>query len=133
MYTGAFGIVDFIRLDQWMRDKVGKKRSVDLLTEKDKQVMIQNKDPEYLGKKHRKTSLIHLGVFVIGQAIFWSIGTENIAKMLEYMKDFSWLNEKDFKNSPYPNEMIYRVGNVWGIAFIADFLYSWYYTLFPGK
>lgn len=133
VYASTFGIVDFIRLDRWMRDEIGKLRGVDLLTEKDKQIMARNKNPEYLAKKYRRSSLIHLAVFVVGQDIFWSMGTESIAEMFTYLKDFSWLEESNFENSPYPNEMIYGIGVIWSIAFIADFIYSWSYTLFPRK
>ncbi len=131
VYASTFGIIDFIKLDRWMRDKVGKFRRVDLLREKDKQVMARDKDPTYLAKKYRITSLIHLAVFAIGQAILWSLGTDNIAEILTYLTDFSWLSEKDYVNSPYPNEMTYGIGMIWGIAFIADFIYSWSYTVFP--
>ena len=133
VYAATFGIVDFLKLDRWMRVKVGNLRGVDLLTEQDKLVIKRNQDPKYIAKKYRITSLIHLVVFVIGQTILWSLGTDNTAEMLSYLTDLSWLNDKDYVNSPYPNEMTYGIGMIWGIAFIADFLYSWSYTLFPGK
>lgn len=132
-YACTFGIVDFMRLDRWMRDKVGRFRGVDLLTEKDNKIMERNKDPKYLAKKYRKTSIIHLGIFIIGQTIFWSMGTDSINEMIGYLKDLSWLDEGVAENTPYPNDMSYGIGVIWGIAFIADFIYSWSYTLFPGK
>lgn len=133
IYAATFGIVDFLKLDRWMRSKVGDLRGVDLLTEQDKLVIKRNQDPKYIAKKYRITSLIHLVVFLIGQTILWSLGTGNTGEMLSYLTDLSWLNDKDYLNSPYPSEMTYGIGKIWGIAFIADFLYSWSYTLFPRK
>lgn len=133
VYACTFGIVDFIRLDRWMRDKVGKFRGVDLLTEKDRYIMKRNRDPKYLAKKYRITSTIHLIIFVIGQAILWSMGTDSIAEAKSYLTDLSWVETGAYENSPYPNEMLYGVGMIWGIAFVVDFIYSWSYTIFPDK
>jgi len=133
IYAFTFGIIDFIRLDRWMRKNIGKLRGVNLLREKDYRIMERNKDPKFLAKKYRITSLIHLGIFVIGQAIFWSMGTDSMTEAKDYLTDFSWLEEGVSKNSPYPNDITYGIGIIWGIAFIADFIYSWSYTLFPSK
>lgn len=133
VYACTFGVFDFLRLDRWMRVKIGKLRGVDLLTDKDKRLLIRNKDPKYIAKKYRISSFIHLIVFVIGQAILWTMGTEDLTEMFSYMTDLSWVSEEDFRNSPYANETFYGIGMIWGIAFIADFVYSWSYTLFPGK
>lgn len=133
VYALTFGIIDFIRLDRWMREKIGDMRGVDLLTAKDRGIIQRNRDPKYIAKKYRITSTIHLIVFIIGQAIFWSIGTDSLAEMKSYLTDFSWLDDGTYENSPYPNDITFGIGVVWGIAFIADFIYSWSYTIFPNK
>lgn len=133
VYAVTFGVFDFIRLDRWMRNRIGKLRGVNLLTEKDRHIIEQNKNPKYLAKKYRITSTIHLVIFVIVQGIFWSMGTDSITEMKAYMTDLSWIEEGVAENSPYPNDTLYGIGMIWGIVFIVDFLYSWSYTLFPSK
>lgn len=133
VYACTFGIVDFIRLDRWMRDKIGNFRGVDLLTEKDRRIMERNRDPKYLARKYRVSSTIHLIIFVIAQSILWSMGTDTIAEAKSYLTDFSWVEEGVAENSPYANDMSLGIGIIWGIAFIADFIYSWSYTIFPSK
>jgi len=61
------------------------------------------------------------------------MGTDSMIEAKNYLTDFSWLEEGVAENSPYPNDIIYGIGIIWGIAFIADFIYSWSYTLFPNK
>src|SRR5699024_6938041 len=129
----TFGIFDFIRLDRWMRKQIGKLRGVDLLTEKDYRIMERNKNPHYLAKKYRITSLIHLFIFVLAQAIFWSMGTDSLTEAKGYVMDLSWIQAGEAVNSPYPNDTLYGIGIIWGIVFIVDFIYSWSYTLFPDK
>ncbi|MEO4053915.1 hypothetical protein [Solibacillus sp. CAU 1738] len=133
IYACTFGIFDFIRLDRWMRKKIGKLRGVELLSKKDYEIMNRNSNPKYIAKKYRISSLIHLVVFVIGQSIFWSLGTDSIAEMKSYLTDFSWIDEGVSENSPYPNDTIFSIGVIWGIVFVVDFIYSWSYTLFPSK
>lgn len=131
IYAFTFGIVDFLRLDRWMRKQIGKIRGIDLLTEKDLNIMDRNKNPKYLAKKYRISSIVHLAVFVVGQTIFISLGTDSISEAQEYLTDFSWVEAGNAKNSPYPNDTIFAIGVVWGIVFIIDFIYSWSYTIFP--
>lgn len=133
IYACTFGIFDFLRLDRWMRSKLGKLRGVELLTEKDYAIMRRNKDPKYIAKKYRVMSLIHLILFVTVQTIFWSMGTDSISEMKMYLTDLSWIEKENVEDSPYPNETMFTIGMIWGIAFIADFIYSWSYTLFPSK
>lgn len=110
IYAFTFGIIDFIRLDRWIRKNIGKLLGVNLLRERDYRIMERNKDPKFLAKKYRITSLIHLGVFVVGQAIFLSMGTDSITKAIYYLTDFSWLEEGVAENSPYPNDITYGIG-----------------------
>ena len=133
VYACTFGIVDFIRLDRWMRKKIGGLRGVELLSQKDYETMERNSNPKYIAKKYRLSSLIHLVIFVIAQTIFWSMGTDSIAEMKFYLTDFSWVDEGTAEGSPYPNDTLHAIGVIWGIVFIVDFIYSWSYTLFPSK
>lgn len=133
IYACTFGIFDFIRLDRWMRKKIGGLRGVELLSEKDYEIMKRNSDPKYIAKKYRISSIIHIVIFVIVQIIFWAMGTDSIAEMKVYLTDLSWINEGTAEDSPYPNDTIYSIGVIWGIVFIVDLIYSWSYTLFPSK
>ena len=133
IYACTFGIFDFIRLDRWMRKKIGRLRGIDLLTEKDYKVIEKNKDPRYIAKKYRVSSTIHLIAFFTGQLFLWMWGTNNSAEMINYASDLSWIQEGDPENSPYANETMFSIGAIWGIVFLVDFIYSWSYTLFPGK
>lgn len=133
LYACTFGIFDFIRLDRWMRSKIGKLRGVELLTDKDYRMIERTKDPKYKAKKYRLSSTIHLIVFFAGQYLLWSWGTSGIDEMISYASDLSWIEDGDFRNSPYQNDAMFAVGTIWGIVFVADFLYSWSYTLFPSS
>ncbi|MFK3937439.1 hypothetical protein ACI2JA_07975 [Alkalihalobacillus sp. NPDC078783] len=133
LYACTFGIFDFIRLDRWMRIKIGKLRGVELLTDKDYKRIERSKDPKYKAKKYRISSTIHLIAFFAGQFLLWSWGTSGLDEMIGYATDLSWLEDQNYENSPYQNEAMFAVGTIWGIVFVADFLYSWSYTLFPSS
>lgn len=133
IYALTFGIFDFLKLDRWMRQKIGSWRSVELLTEKDYRIIERNKDPKYIAKKYRLTSTIHLIAFVIGQFVLWMQGTNSISEMFGYLRDLSWIETGDFTQSPYANETTYSIGMLWGIIFFIDFVWSWSYTIFPAR
>lgn len=130
-YACTFGVSDFIKLDRWMRSKIGRLRGVELLSDKDYEILNRHNDPKYIAKKYRLTSMIHLVCFVIGQAVLWSMGTDTMQEMAGYAADFSWVQAGEAENSPYPNEALYSIGMIWGIVFVVDIIYSWSYTLFP--
>ncbi|HEY4601487.1 MAG TPA: hypothetical protein VIG73_09500 [Cerasibacillus sp.] len=133
LYACTFGIFDFLKLDRWMRRKIGTWRGVELLTEKDYDVIARNKNPKYIAKKYRWSSTVHLVVFLVVQSIFWMYGTKDIEEMFSYIRDLSWIETGRFEDSPYPNETIYSIGMLWGLIFIIDFIWSWSYTIFPSK
>ncbi|WP_078592884.1 hypothetical protein [Evansella clarkii] len=133
IYACTFGIFDFLRLDRWMRKKIGEWRGIELLSEKDYQIMSKNKDPKHIAKKYRWSATFHMVIFVAAQAVFWSMGTENLREMLAYATDFSWVEAGTAEHSPYPTETLYSIGMVWSVVFIVDFIYSWSYTVFPSK
>lgn len=133
LYACTFGIVDFKKLDRWMRRKIGNWRGEELLTAKDYRIMERNNDPKYIAKKYRWTSTAHLVVFVVVQSVFWMYGTESLEEMVGYIRDLSWMEAGTFEESPYPNESLYSIGMLWGIVFAVDFIWSWSYTIFPSK
>jgi len=133
VYACTFGILDFLKLDRWMRKKVGKWRRVELLTKKDYDILQRERDPKHVAKKYRLTSVIHLALFVVVQSILWMYGTESFEEWLGFMSDLSWIENGTAAQSPYPNEITYNIGVIWGLVFIVDFIYSWSYTIFPSK
>lgn len=133
VYAITFGIADFKKLDRWMRSKIGKWRGIDLLTAKEKTIILRDKDPKYIARKYRMSSLIHLVIFVGVQVYFWTISLPSMEEVLPYIKDLSWIGTEDVSKTPYANETLYSISMVWGIVFVVDFIYSWSYTLFPSE
>ncbi|UTR14011.1 hypothetical protein MM221_15555 [Salipaludibacillus sp. LMS25] len=133
IYACTFGIFDFLRLDRWMRRKIGKLRNVELLTEKDYAILERNKNPKYLAKKYRISASVHLLIFLLGQSLLWFIGTSDLTEMVSYLTDYSWIEAGTAANSPYANETMYAIGMLWGVIFIIDFIYSMSYTVFPSE
>jgi len=132
-YAFTFGIADFRKLDRSMRKKIGEWRGVELLTEKDYVIIERNANPKYIARKYRWTSAIHFIVFIIVQAIFWTIGTNGIDEWAGYIRDLSWIESGSAAQSPYPNDTTYAIGVIWTIVFVVDFIWSWSYTFFPNK
>lgn len=133
IYACTFGISDFRKLDRWMRLKIGSFRGVELLTEKEKELMKKQKDPKYIARKYAFGSIIHFVIFIIVQLIFWSISLDSVEQALPYLTDLSWIGTENAEETPYLNETIYGISMVWGLVFIIDFIYSWSYTIFPSK
>ncbi|MFD2759770.1 hypothetical protein [Lentibacillus juripiscarius] len=133
VYACTFGIIDFIKLDRWMRMKIGRWRGVELLTEKDRRIIERNKDPKFVAKKYRWSSMVHLTIFGAVQAVFLVYSTDGFNELVTYLTDLSWIEAGSAAESPYANETMYSISMLWGIVFIADFLYSWSYTVFPAK
>jgi hypothetical protein len=133
IYACTFGIFDFMKLDRWMRKKIGVWRGVDLLSDKDRRIMARQKDPKFVAMKYRWSSIAHLTVFSVAQLIFWTHGTSSINEMASYITDLSWIEAENAEGTPYANDTIYGISMVWGIIFVIDFIYSWSYTVFPSK
>lgn len=131
IYACTFGIVDFKKLDRWMREKIGRWRGIQLLSDKEIDIMNKQKDPKYIAKKYRYSSIAHLIVFVAVQAGFWVYGLGGTDRIMDYFMDLSWIGTENVAETPYTNETIYGISMVWGIIFIVDFIWSWSYTIFP--
>ncbi|MFD1609658.1 hypothetical protein [Oceanobacillus luteolus] len=133
VYACTFGINDFKKLDRWMKMKIGQWRGVDLLTEKDRRIMARQKDPKYIAKVNRYSAMIHLLIFVVVQAVFWSYGLNGFDEAMNYITDLSWIGTENYQDTPYPNDVIYGISMIWVLVFIIDFIYSWSYKIFPSK
>lgn len=133
LYACTFGITDFKKLDRWMRKKIGGWRGVNLLSDKDIQIMNRQKDPKYIAKKYRWSSCIHLILFVAVQIGFLVYSQNSLEQIIPYVKDLSWIGTEDVGETPYANDTLYGISMVWGIVFIVDFIWSWSYTIFPAK
>lgn len=133
VYACTLGVSDFKKLDRWMRKHIGRWRNIQLLTVKDIEILNKHKDPKYLAKIYRRTSTVHLLIFVLVQAAFWIHGNAGIQSLLVYAKDLSWIGAKYVAEMPYANETIYTISMLWGVVFIVDFIWSWSYTFFPSK
>jgi len=132
LYACTFGISDFKKLDRWMRKHIGKRRGVELLTEKDKQIMRKQKDPKHVAKVYRRSSFVHLLIFGAFQLVFWIYSGNDIQEMIAFLTDFSWMGET-VDHTPYANDTLYGISAVWGIVFVIDFIYSWSFTFSPAR
>ncbi len=128
LYAFTLGIFDFIKLDRTLRQKIGDLRKIDLLTDKDKEILARQKDPVFLARKYRRSSYIHTLLFFTFQITTWLMGTESLAEIGTYLSDFSWVNHDDSSKTPYPNDSLYKIGVVWTIVYVVDLIYSWSYT-----
>lgn len=133
LYALTFGIQDFKKLDRWMKQKIGKRRGIDLLTEKDRDAIQKQNDPIRRARLYRYSSIIHILVFFTAQIVFFSLGTDNTEEAFTYLRDWSWLSSETGHPSetPYSNETIHGISMLWGIILIVDTLYSWSYTIWP--
>lgn len=77
--------------------------------------------------------MVHLTIFGAVQAVFLVYSTDGFNELVTYLTDLSWIEAGSAAESPYANETMYSISMLWGIVFIADFLYSWSYTVFPAK
>lgn len=132
-YAITFGVSDFKKLDRWMRKRIGQWRGKQLLTDKDIYIMKRNKDPQYIAKKYRISSIIHTVIFLTVQTGLWIYGTNNFDEIVEFIQDLSWIGTEDATQTPYPNDVLYGLSLVWGIVFVVDLIYSWSYTFFPSQ
>lgn len=133
LYACTFGIVDFLKLDRWMRWKIGGWRQIDMLSDKDRRLIAKQQNPAYIAKKFRISSLIHTIIFLTVQIGFWLDGTGSFHAMIPYLTDWDWVGTEDLRLTPYRSEALYNGSMIWGIVFAIDFIWSWSYTLFPAK
>src|SRR5699024_259762 len=116
VYACTFGIFDFIKLDRWMRDKIGNFRGVYLLSEKERWIIKRHSDQKYVGNKYRPSSILHFVIFVIAQSIFLSMGSDSFAEAKEYLLDISWVETVHGDISPDQQVLFHVKGIFWGMV-----------------
>lgn len=134
IYAFTFGIADFKRLDRWIKQKVGKWRGVDLLTEKDKKIIARQKDPVYRAKRDRRFWYVHTIIFILVHLLFFYFyGNPNITPQ-EAVTDWSWIDDFDPEivpeNGPYNVALLHLVTLIWLIVYAADTINALYVTIF---
>lgn len=129
LYAFTFGIGDFKKIDRYLKIKIGKWQGKDLLTEKDKHMMKQNKDPAYIARKYRRTWAAHAVIFMVVHLLFWTFNRLPDESFLAFFTQFSWITESEVFREPFVNQ----ISAIWKIIFFVDTIWSWSYTLFPAK
>ncbi|HLR70918.1 MAG TPA: hypothetical protein VK085_05760 [Pseudogracilibacillus sp.] len=133
IYAFTFGIADFKRLDRYIKDKVGKWRGVELLTEEDKRKMERLKDPKVIARNYRLWWYGHTFVFVLAHLFFWMNYGNDAHSFFYYVSDLSWFDGESLEQSPFTNEMIMNISMLWIIIYVVDTIISWSYTFFPSE
>ncbi|WP_246569871.1 hypothetical protein [Lentibacillus saliphilus] len=133
VYAVTFGINDFKKLDLYIKEKIGRWRGVQLLTDHDIEQMNRGKDPAVIARKNRTWWYIHASIFIIAHYLFWQYVGDQSNSFIYYLTDFSWFGNEGAEGSPYTHEMIAQVSKVWSIIFVVDTVLSWSYTVYPEK
>ena len=135
LYACTFGIADFKKLDRYIKQKIGKWQGVDLLTEKDRRIMREEKDPLIRARKYRRWWYGHALVFIIVNYLFWHFFGKHDYPLSYFLTDWSWIEKvgQGSQYGPFRIEGITQATLIWGIVFIVDTINAWYYTFFPEK
>lgn len=133
IYSITFGISDFKRLDRYVKQKVGKWKGVDLLTEREKEIIAHLIDPKVIARRARYWFYAHTIVFVIGIMILWiNYGNENYS-ITYFLSNLEWFNEEFSEPQPFTSEMVTNVVRLWMIIYVIDSIINWSYTIFPSE
>lgn len=133
VYAATFGISDFKRLDRYIKQKVGKWKGVDLLTEEEKALIEYLKDPKVIARRSRYWFYAHTAVFVIGMIILWTLYGNKAYSFMYFLTDLNWFNDEGITPQPFTNDMVINAVRLWIIIYIIDSIINWSYTLFPNK
>ena len=133
VYAATFGISDFKRMDRYVKDKIGKWRGIDLLTENERQIMAHLKDPKVIARKARIWFYTHTLVFVIAIFFFWKYAGNEQYPFYYFIKNLDWYSNELVEPRPFNNELLVNVVQIWSIIYIIDTVVNWSYTLFPSK
>jgi len=133
VYACTFGIGDFKKLDRFIKQKVGNWRGINLLTEEDVRQMERAKDPQVVARKNRIWWYTHAAVFVMAQTIFWHVYGDHSRDLMYYLSDLSWYGDEDATRSPYTEDIILQITQLWTLILTIDTIVSWSYTVFPEK
>lgn len=133
VYACTFGIADFKRLDRYIKGLIGKWRGIDLLTEKDKQIIAHLRDPKVIARKNRNGSIGHTLVFLITLTIFWLLYGNDIHPVTYYVMDWSWFEGDSGADLPFTSNILTQLTQIWLIIWVIDTIIAWSYTFFPSK
>ncbi|MEJ8777749.1 hypothetical protein [Pseudogracilibacillus sp. ICA-222130] len=133
IYACTFGISDFKKLDRYIKQKVGKWRKVDLLTEKDRAIMEKQQNPTYIARRYRLWWYMHTIVLIIANIIFWQLYGDKATHFLSYIQDWSWFEQETIHHAPYKHEMVMNIVRLWLVIYVVDTIIAWSYTFFPNK
>lgn len=131
IYSLTFGISDFKKLDRYVKQKIGKWRGVNLLTEKDIKEIERSKDPKVIARKNRLWWYTHVALFIVFHYIFWVNVGNTHNNLVDYLVDRSWWSDPGFQSGPFRNEMVSSISKVWTMIFAIDTIVSLSYTFFP--
>lgn len=131
-YACTFGISDFKKLDRYMKQKIGKWRGVDLLTEEDKRIMKRLKDPKVIARKNFIWWLGHTTVFVGAFIIAWTLYGNPHYDFMHFLRDWSWFDSTDVHTFPFTSDMLTQVMKLWLIIYVIDAIIALSYVFFPG-
>lgn len=133
IYACTFGISDFKKLDRFIKQKIGKWRGINLLTEEEIRKIEAAKDPVFIARKNRRWWYAHALVFIGTHYLFWIWYGNDSNELIHYLTDWSWWENEKLTSSPFQNEMIQQVSKIWIVIFVIDTIISWSYTFFPEK
>src|SRR5699024_2117455 len=101
--------------------------------EEDKRKMARAKDPQVVARKNRIWGYTHAAVFIIVQTIFWHVYGDQSHDLMYYLSDLTWYGDEDGSRSPYTEDLIWQITQLWTLILAIDMVVSWSYTLFPEK
>lgn len=131
IYAATFGISDFKRLDRYVKRKVGKWKGVDLLTDKEKEIIAYLKDPKVIARRARYWFYAHTFVFLIGLIGFWIYDGNNAYSFFYFLTNLQWFSEGMIDPQPFKSEIIVNIVRLWVIVYVVDSIINWSYTFFP--
>ncbi len=133
IYAGTFGVSDFKRMNRWVKDKVGKWKGIDLLTEKDREIMAYLKDPKVIARRARYWFYAHTVVFISAIYVFWLLYGNDSYSLDYFIVNLEWYGDELLEPQPFTSELITNIVRIWTIVFVVDSIINWSYTLFPSK
>lgn len=133
VYAGTFGINDFKKMDRYVKDKVGKWKGIDLLTEKDRDMMAYLKDPKVIARKARYWFYAHTVIFSIAIFLFWEYYGNKDYSFYYFIEHFEWFEDELIEPQPFTNDLITNIVQIWLLVFVIDSVINWSYTFFPSK
>lgn len=131
LYAATFGINDFKKLDRYMKSKIGKWRGIELLTEKDREIMVRLKDPKVIARNARYWFYAHTVVFLAAIGFFWTYAGNHDYSMIYFITNLEWFQDELSVPRPFSDELLTNIVQIWLIVYVVDSIVNWSYTLFP--